>query len=88
MPGDTGVRGAGTQPALWEAYDQLLEPGSWWRRQGVGGTIPVRFPHAADPRDAGWHIDGSFDVDGDYWANVASRERGLLALFLAGLDST
>jgi len=73
---------AGTQPALWEAYDQLLGVGTWWRRRGVGGTIPVRFPHEADPGDAGWHIDGSFEVDGRYWVNHRSRDRGLLALFL------
>ena len=35
-----------------------------------------------DPGDAGWHIDGSYDVDGQYWVNVHSRYRGLLALFL------
>jgi hypothetical protein len=73
---------AGTQPRLWEVYDQLLEPGSWWRRPGVGGTIPVRFPHPEDPGDAGWHIDGSFEGEGTYWVNVGSRQRGLLSLFL------
>src|SRR5256885_10937599 len=35
---------AGTSPALWRMYDALLEPGRWVQRQGVGGTIPVRFP--------------------------------------------
>jgi len=35
-----------------------------------------------DPGDAGWHIDGSYDVDGQWWVNVHSRGRGLLALFL------
>jgi len=35
-----------------------------------------------DPGDAGWHIDGSYDVDGKWWVNVQSRRRGLLALFL------
>ncbi|HEY3068552.1 MAG TPA: hypothetical protein VGL09_22395 [Methylomirabilota bacterium] len=47
-----------------------------------GGTIPVRFPSTRDPGDAGWHIDGSYDVDGRWWVNVRSRQRGLLALFL------
>ena len=73
---------AGTRPALWEAFDQLIGAGRWWRRPGVGGTIPVRFPSLADPGDAGWHIDGSFSVGDDYWVNVRSRERGLLVLFL------
>ena len=35
-----------------------------------------------DPGDAGWHIDGSYDVEGRWWVNVHSRGRGLLALFL------
>ena len=73
---------AGTQPGLWSVYDQLLGPGTWWRRPGVGGTVAVRFPHDDDPGDAGWHIEGSYEVDGDFWVNRASRERGLLALFL------
>jgi len=73
---------AGTSPALSAVYDQLLGPDRWIPRQGIGGTIPVRFPSTADPGDAGWHIDGSYDVDGQWWVNVQSRGRGLLALFL------
>ena len=78
---------AGTQPVLWEAFDQLIGEGRWWRRQGVGGTIPARFPSQADPGDAGWHIEGSFDKGGDdksreWWVNYRSRTRGLLALYL------
>jgi hypothetical protein len=73
---------AGTSPPLWEAYDALLGAGRWKPRLGVGGTIPVRFPSDEDPGDAGWHIDGSYEVDGEYWVNVHSRDRGLLALFL------
>lgn len=42
----------------------------------------MRFPHDEDRGDAGWHIDGSFEVEGEYWVNVRSRERGLLVLFL------
>jgi len=74
---------AGTQPVLHEAYDQLLGEGRWLAVPGVGGTIPVRFPHPADPGDAGWHIDGSFaGPDGTWWVNAHSRERGLLGLVL------
>jgi hypothetical protein len=73
---------AGTSPALCEMYDSLLGAGRWWKREGVGGTIPIRFPSPRDPGDAGWHIDGSYDVDGAWWVNVHSRGRGLLALFL------
>ena len=73
---------AGTAPALAEMYDALLGPGRWVTRDGVGGTLPIRFPSTRDPGDAGWHIDGSYDVDGAWWVNVRSRSRGLLALFL------
>jgi Phytanoyl-CoA dioxygenase (PhyH) len=73
---------AGTSTALWRMYDALLGSGRWIQRQGVGGSLPIRFPSAKDPGDAGWHIDGSYDVGGQYWVNVHSRDRGLLALFL------
>jgi hypothetical protein len=73
---------AGSQPVLWDLYDRLLGAGTWWRRMGVGGSVPVRFPHPDDPGDAGWHIDGSFEHEGAYWVNVRSANRGLLALFL------
>ena len=74
---------AGTQATLHEAYDQLVGPGRWLPVRGVGGTIPVRFPHPDDPGDAGWHIDGSYlGPDGTWWVNVGSKERGLLGLLL------
>jgi Phytanoyl-CoA dioxygenase (PhyH) len=73
---------AGTRPALWEAFDQLIGAGRWWRRPGVGGTIPVRFPSLADPGDAGWHIEASYQRDGHRHVNLKSRARGLLALYL------
>lgn len=73
---------AGTQPVLWEAFDQLIGAGRWWRRRGVGGTIPVRFPSRADPGDAGWHIEASYDQGGERRVNYRSRARGLLALYL------
>src|ERR1700727_976369 len=73
---------AGTRPALWEAFDQLIGAGGWWRRPGVGVTIPVRFPSLADPGDAGWHIEASYERDGRQQVNVNSRARGLLVLYL------
>jgi len=73
---------AGTRPVIWEACDQLIGAGRWWRREGVGGTIPVRFPSAEDPGDAGWHIESSYQEDGGWRVNVRSRARGLLALYL------
>ena len=65
--------------------------GRWRPRDGLG-TFPVRFPHPDDPGDAGWHIDVSFPgpssdpnerQDFSSWrANVTSRDRALLMLFL------
>lgn len=81
-PESAAFAAAGTQPVLWEAYDQLLGPGRHDRRQGVGGSVPVRFPNAADPGDAGWHVDGTIPI-GDTWGlNFRSSGRGLLCLFL------
>ncbi len=81
-PESEAFAAAGTQPVLWEAFDQLIGEGRWWRRRGVGGTIPVRFPSQDDPGDAGWHIEASFEKGGDLWVNYRSRQRGLLALYL------
>jgi len=81
-PESEAFAAAGSQPVLWEAFDQLIGEGRWWRRRGVGGSIPVRFPSQADPGDAGWHIEASFEVGGDWWVNYRSRARGLLALYL------
>jgi len=73
---------AATAPSVHEACDQLIGAGRWWRRAGIGGTIPVRFPSEADPGDAGWHIESSYEVAGRSRVNLASRARGLLALYL------
>jgi len=81
-PESEAFAAAGTQPVLWEAFDQLIGEGRWWRRRGVGGTLPVRFPSRADPGDAGWHIESSYAKDGEPWVNSRSRARGLLALYL------
>jgi hypothetical protein len=81
-PDTPAFTAAGTSRALRLTYDALLGPGRWIERLGVGGHIPVRFPSTEDPGDAGWHIDGSYDVGGQWWANVWSRGRALLALFL------
>lgn len=81
-PDGPAFAAAGTSLPLSDMYDALLGAGRWIRHEGVGGTIPIRFPSAHDPGDAGWHIDGSYDVDGAWWVNVRSRGRGLLALFL------
>jgi hypothetical protein len=88
MYGDAPFARAANTPVLHEAFDLLVGPDRWLPRQDLG-TFPVRFPSAEDPGDAGWHIDVSFDPGGtnpyDYlsWrANVASKGRALLMLFL------
>jgi hypothetical protein len=73
------------------AFDQLVGKGRWRPRDGLG-TFPVRFPHADDPGDAGWHVDLSFpgeDCDSNeqrdfsaWRVNITSRGRALLMLFL------
>jgi Phytanoyl-CoA dioxygenase (PhyH) len=79
---------AANTPVLHQAFDQLVGKGRWLRRADVG-TFPVRFPSPADPGDDGWHIDVSFppaagpaDDYFDWRANVTSRGRALLMLFL------
>ena len=74
---------AGTSPALWEAYDQLIGPGRWPRRQEVGGSIPVRFPSEDDPGYAGWHFESGVATEGGTtWSSVHSPTQALVALFL------
>jgi hypothetical protein len=79
---------AANTPRLHAAFDQLAGKGRWLPRGNLG-TFPVRFPSPEDPGDAGWHIDVSFaGDDGDpadffsWRANVASKGRALLMLFL------
>ncbi len=79
---------AANTPTLTRAYDQLVGVGRWVPMQGLG-TFPIRFPTEQDTGDTGWHIDVSFpgpdSAAGDFlsWrANVHSRGRALLALFL------
>jgi Phytanoyl-CoA dioxygenase (PhyH) len=78
-------------PTLHAAFDQLVGKGRWRPRRSLG-TFPVRFPSPDDPGDAGWHIDASFPGPTSSWdemtdfsdwrANVTSRGRALLMLFL------
>ena len=62
------------------AFDQLVGPGRWIERSGLG-TFPIRFPNLAEPGDTGWHCDGSFG-EWPYRLNLRSRGRALLMLFL------
>lgn len=80
--GTPPFREAANTPALYEAFDQLVGPGRWVPRQGLG-TFPVRFPSDEPPGDDGWHLEGSFPgPDGKYRVNLRSRARALLMLFL------
>lgn len=78
---------AANTPVLHAAFDQLVGPGRWVARRDLG-TFPIRFPSPDDPGDAGWHIDVSFgwrERPDDFlsWrANIYSKERALLMLFL------
>ncbi len=76
LPGYGGelFNAAANTPALHEAFDQLVGAGRWVPRDGLG-TFPVRFPHPDDPGDAGWHMEGSYTVEGEqgYWLNLRSR---------------
>jgi hypothetical protein len=72
---------AGASPALAGACDDLIGPGRWTSPVNCGGTVVVRFP-SEERANAGYHIEGSYDGLGEYWVNVHSRARGLLALFL------
>jgi len=80
---DEPFQQAADSPRLHAVFDQLVGAGRWLPRMGLG-TFPIRFPHPADPGDAGWHVDGSYSPAGepDYWLNVQSHERALLMLFL------
>lgn len=70
---------------LYTAFDQLVGRGRWRPLSNLG-TFPIRFPSTEDPGDAGWHIDMSFGGDANdfmsWRANVVSKGRALLALFL------
>jgi hypothetical protein len=49
-PESEAFAAAGTQPVLWEAFDQLIGEDRWWRRRGVGGTIPRPVPQPGRSR--------------------------------------
>ena len=78
-------REAANTPKLHKAFDQLVGPGRWCPRGGLG-TFVVRFPSEHAPGDDGWHIDVSFGQEHpdfmEWRANVSSKERALLMLFL------
>ena len=84
---DPPFRASANTPILHAAFDQLVGAGRWAPRDHMG-TFPIRFPSPDEPGDAGWHIDTSYGwqerpTDFLSWrANVFSRDRALLMLFL------
>lgn len=85
---DRPFREAANTPRLHAAYDQIVGTNRWIAPQGLG-TFPIRFPSEEKPDDDGWHVDVSFalpeDDPADFFtwrANVRSRDRALLMLFL------
>jgi hypothetical protein len=82
MPQEPFVAAANT-PVLHDAFDALLGVGRWSPRPSLG-SFPLRFPHSEEPDDAGWHIEGSYELPDEtgWWTNVHSSGRALLMLFL------
>lgn len=94
---DRPFQEAATTDRLHGAFDQLVGPGRWLPRLGLG-TFPLRFPHPDPPTDDGWHVDAGWheaEDDPDFdWENMSeldlegfrlnliSRGRALLMLFL------
>src|SRR5687768_853419 len=75
-------RKAVNMEVLYEAFDQLVGQKRWQPRFSLG-TFPVRFPSEEEPGDTGWHAEASFyGTDGAMRANVHSKGRALLMLFL------
>lgn len=83
--GQAPFREAVNTPILHRAFDQLVGEGRWLPHDTLG-TFPLRFPSPDSPGDDGWHIDVSFGYESpdfmEWRANVTSRGRALLMLFL------
>lgn len=80
--GTPPFRSAANTPILRAAFDQLVGPGRWVPRTGLG-TFPLRFPGPGEAKEAGWHVEASFaGPDGGWRVNLRSRGRALLMLFL------
>lgn len=83
--GQAPFREAAHTQVLHGAFDQLVGQGRWLPL-GTLGTFPIRFPSPVATGDDGWHIDASFGYETpdfmEWRANVTSRGRALLMLFL------
>ncbi len=72
---------AANTPRIHGALDQLVGKGRWRPQLGLG-TFAIRFPSKSDPEDAGWHVDGSYQVGEHLFLNLQSKSRALLMLYL------
>ncbi len=83
VPTGDCFRRAANAPRLLDAVAALVSPDGWQTRPNLGAFV-VRFPSDADPGDAGWHIDSSFQPQGEsrWFVNYRSKERALLLLCL------
>ncbi|MBF6346663.1 phytanoyl-CoA dioxygenase family protein [Nocardia cyriacigeorgica] len=79
---------AANTATLHAAFDTLVGRGRWEPRKTLGGFV-IRFPGEEPALLDGWHVDvsypGEYSTPGDYltWrANINSRDRALLMLFL------
>jgi hypothetical protein len=80
--GTSPFRTAANSPPLLQAFDQLVGPGRWVPRKGLG-TFPLRFPGHGGGNDDGWHVEAGYaGADGRWRVNLRSRGRALLMLFL------
>lgn len=83
--GQPEFRAAVNTPPLHAAYDQLVGERRWVSPRALGRFV-LRLPVLEAPGDDGWHIDVSFGTESpdflDWRANVSSRGRALLMLFL------
>ncbi|MGY2032221.1 phytanoyl-CoA dioxygenase family protein [Nocardia gipuzkoensis] len=77
-------RTAARIPVLEQAFDQLVGPGRWVHKHGLG-TVQVRFPHTDPPHDDYWHFEGSYLPEGwsgHSFTNYRSRARALFMFVL------
>jgi hypothetical protein len=64
------------------AFDQPVGTERWIAHPHLAGQVVARFPVDGDDIGDGWHIDTSFERDGQWYANARSDDRALLMLFL------
>jgi hypothetical protein len=78
-------RAANTE-RLHVSFDQLVGPGRWVKRSGLG-TFPIRFPNRPEPDDTGWHCAtgsaGDVYLCHPFLVHAAQSHRGTAPRFIA-----